>query len=366
MKVFWQSLACTLTIIGGGFVQAQAPDLASMDVVERAVPAGPVATVDGEVVSREAFINTYRQYITPLERMGEGELPDTERVKAGLQVLRKQLQEKILLLEARKNNVTVPRSEVEAAYQAEMKALQDAVLKKTGEAKSEADVLAVSGRTRDEALRSIEEAMLIEKAAREIVENAGKPVPESEVKRIYEENKSAFRKPGGVHLWQIFVKPEITDPNKRDKAFEGARKEAEKALARIQAGEKFATVAKDMSDSPDAKNGGDLGVRPDSALPPFYAEALKSLKPGELSNIIKSEHGYHIIYLVGTEDADYATLDEVRPQIEAMLRGKDADEAIYNFCQAIIANPNRVEIFLQLEKTMAGNDAFSGGPNAAS
>jgi parvulin-like peptidyl-prolyl isomerase len=328
-----------------------------MDIVEKAVPAGPVAVVDGQPISRASFLNSYRQYIRPLEAMAEDKVTDAERVKAGLQVLRKQLQEKVLLAMARKEGLSVSTSEVERAYQQEMKALQDAVLERTGESKTEEEVLGVSGRTRAEALRAIEEGMLIEKAAREIVEKTTKAVPDAEVKRIYEENKSAFRKPGGVHLSQIYIKPNVVDPAKRDGAFAEARKEAEKALARIRAGEKFETVAKDMSNAPDAQKGGDLGVRPEDALPPFYREALTQLDEGEMSGVIESQHGFHIIRLEGTQDADYATLDEARPQIEGMVRGRDADEAIYNFCQPIIADPKRTEIFLQLEKTMLGADA---------
>lgn len=345
-----------LVVLLCGGATAQAPDLASMDIVERALPAGPVAAVDGHPISRESFLSTYHQYVGPLEQMSEEKLPDAERVKAGLQVLRKQLQEQILLVEARNMKLSVSASEVEKDYNAELKALQDAVLKKTGETKSEADILAVSGRTRAQALKSIEEGMLIEKAARQIAENATKPVSAAEVKRIYEENKSAFRKPGGVHLWQIYVKPEVVDASRRDKALAAAREKAQKALARVQAGEQFAAVARDTSSSPDAKNGGDLGLRPESALPPFYAEALRTMKVGDMSGVIASEHGFHIIKLIALEDEDYATLDEVRPQIEGMLRGNDADEAIYNFCQPIIANPERVEIFLQLEKTLVGAD----------
>ncbi len=73
---------------------------------------------------------------------------------------------------------------------------------------------------------------------------------------------------------------------------------AQAALGQIRGGEDFARVAASVSDAPDALNGGVLGLRPLDRLPALYAEAVQKLKPGEVSEILRSAAGFHIVKLV--------------------------------------------------------------------
>jgi peptidyl-prolyl cis-trans isomerase SurA len=76
----------------------------------------------------------------------------------------------------------------------------------------------------------------------------------------------------------------------------GAR--AQSALEQIRRGEDFGKVAASYSDAPDGLSGGAMGVRPLDRLPALYAEAVKKLKPGEVSDILRSPAGFHIVKLV--------------------------------------------------------------------
>jgi peptidyl-prolyl cis-trans isomerase SurA len=79
----------------------------------------------------------------------------------------------------------------------------------------------------------------------------------------------------------------------------GARAQA--ALDQLRRGENFAKVAASYSDAPDGLGGGDMGARPLDRLPALYAEAVKKLKPGETSDILRSPAGFHIIKLVARQ-----------------------------------------------------------------
>ena len=79
----------------------------------------------------------------------------------------------------------------------------------------------------------------------------------------------------------------------------GARAQA--ALDQLRRGENFAKVAASYSDAPDGLSGGDMGVRPLDRLPALYADAVKKLKPGETSEILRSPAGFHIIKLVARQ-----------------------------------------------------------------
>ncbi len=76
------------------------------------------------------------------------------------------------------------------------------------------------------------------------------------------------------------------------------RARAEQALEQIRRGDDFAKVAATFSDAPDALSGGLMGPRPLDRLPSLYAEVARKLQPGEVSDIIRSPAGFHIIKLV--------------------------------------------------------------------
>ncbi|MCK9285531.1 MAG: peptidylprolyl isomerase [Rhodocyclaceae bacterium] len=75
-------------------------------------------------------------------------------------------------------------------------------------------------------------------------------------------------------------------------------KHADQVLARLKAGEDFAQVATATSESPDALKGGILGARSADRLPAIYAEAAQKLKPGEISPVLRSPAGFHIVKLI--------------------------------------------------------------------
>jgi foldase protein PrsA len=76
-----------------------------------------------------------------------------------------------------------------------------------------------------------------------------------------------------------------------------AKKLAEDILAKVRAGEDFATLAKQYSKDPSAANGGDLGFFSKGKMVPEFEQAAFGLKVGEVSNVVKSVYGYHIIKL---------------------------------------------------------------------
>ncbi|HUY04203.1 MAG TPA: peptidylprolyl isomerase, partial [Rhodocyclaceae bacterium] len=73
---------------------------------------------------------------------------------------------------------------------------------------------------------------------------------------------------------------------------------AEQALAQIKRGDDFAKVAASYSDAPDALSGGAIGFRPLNRLPSLYVEAAAKLQPGEVSGILRSPAGFHIVKLI--------------------------------------------------------------------
>lgn len=85
---------------------------------------------------------------------------------------------------------------------------------------------------------------------------------------------------------------------------EARRRRAESALAELRGGADFARVAAVYSDAPDALQGGNLGWRPPSRLPELFAQAAAGMQPGEVSGVLRSPGGFHIVKLVERRGAN--------------------------------------------------------------
>lgn len=92
----------------------------------------------------------------------------------------------------------------------------------------------------------------------------------------------------------LIVVPEQASADK----IQNFRNRAEQALAKLRGGDSFAQVAAGFSDAQDALKGGEIGWRPADRLPPLFAEALQKMKPGEVSPILRSPNGFHIVKLL--------------------------------------------------------------------
>ncbi len=82
------------------------------------------------------------------------------------------------------------------------------------------------------------------------------------------------------------------------------RNRAEQALAKLRGGAPFAQVAAGFSDAQDALKGGEIGWRPADRLPPLFAEPLQKMKPGEVSEVLRSPNGFHIVKLLDRRSKD--------------------------------------------------------------
>lgn len=142
-------------------------------------------------------------------------------------------------------------------------------------------------------------------------------VTEESIRSAYEEVvvKAATNEPE-VHLRHLFFL--FKDP-KDDAAAKQAQEQANAALKRIQGGEDFAAVAADVSEDPVTKSkGGDFGWRAANEMGKEYADAVSTMKTGEVS-LIKTTVGWHIIKLEDRRTRKPIPLDKVRDRVAAMV-----------------------------------------------
>ena len=112
-------------------------------------------------------------------------------------------------------------------------------------------------------------------------------------------------------------------PGARAKQLAAAQTKADKALARVKAGEEFAVVARELSDGPTAHEGGDLGYFKRGMLLPELERAAIALPPGQTSGLIKTTSGFHLVKVEDKRSLPSKPLAEVKDQLYRQL----ADEA---------------------------------------
>ncbi|WP_426175195.1 peptidylprolyl isomerase [Massilia sp. TWR1-2-2] len=95
---------------------------------------------------------------------------------------------------------------------------------------------------------------------------------------------------------------------------------ADEVARQLRTGADFAKIAATYSDAPDALKGGEVGWRDANRLPPVFAEALGKLAPGQVTPVIRSNTGFHLLKLVGKRSAAESTKDKTAEQQQTQVR----------------------------------------------
>lgn len=154
-----------------------------------------------------------------------------------------------------------------------------------------------------EKLEELKKRLVVEAYLKKKVEEQAK-VSDEELKKSYEQNKDKFKTGAQVKASHILVKSE---------------KEARDLLAKIKAGENFEELAKKYSTDGAATKGGDLGWFSKGSMIPEFEKVVFAMKENQISDVVKTKFGFHVIKLTGTRPAGERSFDEVKEQIKASL-----------------------------------------------
>jgi peptidyl-prolyl cis-trans isomerase D len=148
-------------------------------------------------------------------------------------------------------------------------------------------------------------------------------VSDDELKVQYQQNIQQYQVPNRVHVEHIL----LMTVGKTDAEVEEIRKKAEDLLKRAKKGENFEDLAKKNSEDPGTKDkGGDLGWIVQGQTVAEFEKAAFSLPKGSISDLVKTQYGFHIIKVLDKETAHTKSLDEVKDSIRAPLMLSKADK----------------------------------------
>jgi len=153
-------------------------------------------------------------------------------------------------------------------------------------------------------------------------------VPEEETKLFYDNNPDAFKERGELKASQILIK---VDP-KADKAQRAtAHKKIEEIQKKINKGADFTVMAKEFSEGPNRADGGDLGFFGPGEMPKPFEKAAFALAPGEISDIVETRLGYHIIKSVDKKPGATIAYKDVKEDLQQYLKQKKLQEQLMTY-----------------------------------
>ena len=208
-----------------------------------------------------------------------------------------------------------------------------------------ADVLDKMGMTLEEARKEMSEGLTIRKLLEDVTKDVA--VAEEAVAKFYEENAHYFEKPEQIEASHILIKLDAADAT-NETAKAAAKAKAEALRAQVLAGTNFAELAAIHSDCPSKANGGSLGsFRRGQMVKPFE-EAAFALGTNEVSEVVETQFGFHVIKVTGKTSAGKTPLEEVRDQIQEHLSGEQKRDAVEAFVEDLKA---KADIFINEELT---------------
>lgn len=155
----------------------------------------------------------------------------------------------------------------------------------------------------EEKIAELKKRIIVDTYLKKKVESEAK-IADDELKKFYDQNLDKFKAGEQVKASHILVKTE---------------QEAKDLLAQLKGGAKFEELAKTKSVDSSAPKGGDLGWFGKGNMVPAFEKAAFELKEGQLSGIVKSEFGFHIIKLTGKRAAGTTPFEEAKEKIKAAL-----------------------------------------------
>ncbi|MEI6213151.1 MAG: peptidylprolyl isomerase [Desulfuromonadales bacterium] len=150
----------------------------------------------------------------------------------------------------------------------------------------------------------------------------------ADIRAFYDQNPERFSRPESVRASHILIAAAATASADEKKK---AREKAEKLLKELKGGADFAALAKANSADGSSQQGGDLGSFGKGQMVAPFEEAVFALKPGEVSNVVETQFGYHIIKLVEKSAAEKVEFKDVSAKIEEFLKAQKLNETVGEF-----------------------------------
>jgi peptidyl-prolyl cis-trans isomerase C len=294
--------------------------------------ADKVALVNGKAIRQDQFDNAlaYQKQIAA----ENGATISYEQIpQLKYELLQSLIGTELLYQESQKQGIKVEEKEINEAYEAQKQKAQfktdaefEAALKQTNKTIASYKAEIKQGLANDHFVKN------------KFTDNT--VISDSEAKKYYDDNPSYFQQPAKVRVSHIMIRVDSNaDQSKKDEA----KIKIEQVMKRLKAGENFAALAKEVSEDMNSKkNGGDLDYFSKGQIgSQTFEDAAFALKKDEISNIVETNAGYHIMKLTDKTDAKKVSFEEAKNDIIDSLKSTKVNSNVNRY---IIEMKNKATI----------------------
>jgi len=277
-----------------------------------------VAVVNGQNITAGALQREIQGITARVEAQGK-KLSEAEQNSLKEATLEKLVKLELLGQESKKANIVAGKADIDKEIDGFRKGFPDS--------KAFTKALSDAGVTEAELRKQIGKNIAIQKFIDSRFKSKAQ-VSEQEAKAFYNGNQDKFSQPELAHARHILIASKATESKE-----ERERKRAKlvQIKKQIKGGADFAELAKQSSDCPSKERGGDLGFFPKGQMVKPFEQAVFKLNPGEVSDVVETEFGFHLIRLEEKRAAKTVSFDDAKANIVAYLTQEKVTAGIEAF-----------------------------------
>ena len=288
------------------------------------------AKVNSEIITL-SVIEERAEILRPKYVNASMSISEQDLLKEALNMI---IEERLQIQEGKKFGFVIDEDAVDAAM--------EEIIKKNDLADGQLqEMLKQEGKTLKSYKNHIRDQIMVSKITRFEIGNRVK-VSEKSIIKYYKENQKEFWQEGKVKARHILF---IAERGSSEKIRREKLQQAKKILLKLRKGNDFAKLAMKYSEDISASNGGDVGFVGRGKMVPEFEEAVFNLKPGQVSDIVKTEYGYHIIKVEEVLPGKTLTLKDVKNRIHQILT-MQMQKQVYDVWMNELKNSAFIEVTL--------------------
>ena len=286
-----------------------------LSAAQASSPKGTLALVNGVVITK-AQLDMELKRVEKQAQMKSNPIESSDLEQIKKELLETLINRELLYQESLKKGYDVQPAELNSEFEtikarfANQEGFQQALM----------DMNVSEKDFKEQVKRGMSIQKLLEKELYEKLE-----VTDQESRSFYDNNPNFFQKPEQVRASHILINMAEDDDQEKKAA---ARQKIEEIQEKLQAGEDFALLARTYSEGPSRTQGGDLGYFDRRKMVKPFSDAAFRLQPGEISPVVKTRFGYHIIKVVDRKPETKLAYEDIKARLVESLKKKKMQDAI--------------------------------------
>ena len=296
-----------------------------------------IAIVNGTVITKEEFNREINQVKQRILKQGQ-EISSARLEDIGNEILKNMINIELLFQESHNKGIKVEKEEIASSMKAlKQKFPNDAEFEKLlSELKLSESELKLKIK-KDLAIQKLVETQIAQKIK----------VTDEESKAFYDTNPDRFKQPEQIKASHILIKVEPTADEKKKSE---AKQKIKQIQQKLNKDKDFAALAKEFSECPSKSKGGDLGYFKRGQMVKAFEDAAFALKPEEVSDIVETQFGYHLIKVVDKKPENTIPYKEVKDKLAQHLKQEKTKQEVEIYIQTLMEK-SKIEKFYNQKVT---------------